>query len=60
MPTYDSVCKTCGAHYEYSAKVAVRDTTPVCCNSNTERKLVKAPQGYVDKPAFMSNYKHLY
>jgi hypothetical protein len=37
--TYEAKCKTCGKVHQYRAKVAERETTPVCCNERTERTL---------------------
>lgn len=60
MPLYNSKCKTCGEVHEYIAKIKDIDNTPVCCGEKTERVLLAAPLGFVDKPAFMSKYKHIY
>jgi putative FmdB family regulatory protein len=60
MPLYNSKCNKCGHYYEFMSKVNERDKTPPCCGELTERVLLQAPVGYVDNPAFMSQYKKLY
>jgi hypothetical protein len=60
MPLYDAQCKVCNKTQEYFKTVANRDETPVCCENKTERVLLKGPIGFVDNPAFMSQYKKMY
>jgi hypothetical protein len=60
MPTYDAHCKICDKTFEYTSKIADRDTTPLCCYTKTERVTIVAPLGVVDNPMFMTKYKKLY
>jgi hypothetical protein len=54
MPVYESVCGKCGAYHEYIRPVARYLDTPACCGAKTEKRLLTAPMGIVDIPAYQS------
>lgn len=54
MPTYESVCMKCGKYHEYIRTMANSSDTPVCCNCPTEKRILSAPMGIVDIPAYES------
>lgn len=60
MPIYEAQCKRCGERKEYTTPIDSMYQTPVCCGQPMEKVIFTAPKGYVDNPAYMSQYKHLY
>ena len=60
MPIYEAKCKRCGKQQDYMASIENMYQTPVCCGQPMEKVILTAPSGFVDSPAHMSQYKHLY
>ena len=60
MPMYEAKCRKCGEETTYMATIENMYQTPVCCGQPMEKVILTAPMGFVDNPAFMSKYKHLY
>ena len=54
MPTYESVCLKCGAEHEYIRTMAYCHDTPECCGVRTDKRILSAPLGIVDIPAYVS------
>lgn len=48
MPTYQSVCMTCGKYHEYIRTVAEMRNTPECCGAQTDKRLLTAPMARMD------------
>ena len=54
MPIYQSVCLKCGSEHEYIRTVSNCMDTPTCCGSATDKRILSAPMGIVDIPAYVS------
>ena len=48
MPIYEAICKTCEKVHTYKQSIADRDKTPICCEIQTERKIITPPSAFVD------------
>jgi len=54
MPVYESVCLKCGKYHEYIRTVSNCLDTPECCGEKTDKRILSAPMGIVDIPAYES------
>jgi hypothetical protein len=54
MPIYESVCLTCGKEHEYIRTMANCMDTPICCGVHSDKRIMSAPMGIVDIPAYVS------
>jgi predicted nucleic acid-binding Zn ribbon protein len=54
MPVYESVCLNCGKYHEYIRTVSNCLDTPECCGIKTDKRILSAPMGIVDIPAYES------
>ena len=54
MPVYESVCLKCGKYHEYIRTVSNCLDTPECCGTKTDKRILSAPMGIVDIPAYES------
>lgn len=54
MPVYESKCSNCGNEYEYIRTMARCMDTPICCGVRTDKRILSAPMGIVDIPAYVS------
>ncbi len=51
-PLYEARCPKCGKIHIYRASINERDKkTPMCCKTNSERKMITPPMGKVIGPA---------
>ena len=60
MPVYEAKCTHCDRETSYTASIENMFQTPVCCGQPMKKVILTPPKGYVDNPAYMSKYKHLY
>lgn len=54
MPIYESICFRCGKAHEYYQTAENCYKTPDCCGVPTEKRILTAPFGQVDIPAYVS------
>lgn len=54
MPIYEAICLKCGKYHEYIRTFANYLDTPECCGEKTSKRILSAPMGIVDIPAYES------
>lgn len=54
MPVYEAVCLSCGKLHDYIRRAADCRDTPECCGVKTDKRILSAPMGQVDIPAYQS------
>jgi hypothetical protein len=48
MALYQAVCLKCGAYHEYIRHFSESGDTPMCCNVQTEKRILSAPMAKFD------------